>query len=687
MKPDLGNGRKAGAVGMPTLAGKLLRGASPRIDAPARPAGLPRPLGYVERRPASAPSANPAASPAREPLEQPFAFALAQGLVSPGQWRAAESRARALDVGVDDCLVAMGVGEERLARGFAQRWRLPYVAAPALDESNGPGLFAAGVGALEAGRGEARFVVAAKGLRATALQRVISRPGAIFAGAVAVTAPATLRQAAFARLGPSLAREAARTRAPELSARRADPRPAQTFAALAFAACALAALAPFGPPGALATLLLGAFFLAAVAIRLVAIAASTREGADAAPLSEAELPRYAVVAALHREENVVAELVAALDRLDYPREKLRVSLVVEEDDAMTRAALAALTLPPHMEVIVVAPGRPRTKPRALNVALAGADADLFVIYDAEDRPDPDQLRKAAARFAGAPARLACLQARLHIDNAGDNLLTRLFALDYAGLFEVINPGLCALGWPMLLGGTSNHFRVSALREVGGWDAWNVTEDADLALRLARAGYRIGDLPSGTREEAPLTLKAWLKQRARWIKGYMQTAVTHSRAPVALLREAGFAATFAFVSHGLGTIVTALGYPLFAVATVFAYWEGSLFTPAGPLVTLTSAFALAIWLFGTLALFLPPAIGALRRRDPGLLLLLPLLPLYYGLVSVAAWMAFYEYFARRFAWNKTEHGLARQRRALPESSGPAMSDAAIPPPPAPAAARY
>jgi hypothetical protein len=165
---------------------------------------------------------------------------------------------------------------------------------------------------------------------------------------------------------------------------------------------------------------------------------------------------------------------------------------------------------------------------------------------------------------------------------------------------------------------------------------------------------------------------------------MQTAVTHSRAPLKLLREAGFAATFAFASLALGTIVTALGYPVFAVATLIAYWEGSLFDPASALTTVTSAFALSIWLFGTLSLFLPPAIGALRRRDPSLLWLLPLLPLYYGLVSVAAWMAFYEYFARRFAWNKTEHGLARRRTPPAEA---VSSGEATPPPPAPVPVRY
>lgn len=420
-------------------------------------------------------------------------------------------------------------------------------------------------------------------------------------------------------------------------------------------------------------LLLGPLFLGLILLRLAA--SMERASPDLWRTQrwrpdDSRLPIYTVAVPMYREEAVLRQMLGALSQLDYPPAKLDIRLLVEADDLGMQAELARMLLPAHITVTVVPPGQPRTKPRALNLALLEARGALFTIFDAEDIPDPRQLRLAATRFSRAPEELACLQARLVIDHAEEGLLPALFALEYAGLFEVLNPGLLRAGLPIMLGGTSNHFRTAVLRALGGWDAWNVTEDADLAVRLVKAGYRIGDLPSDTREEAPVTVKAWLNQRSRWIKGYMQTAVTHSRAPLRLLREAGFAATFAFTSLALGTIVTALGYPIFAVATVLAYWEGSLFAPASALTTLTSAFALAIWLFGTLALFLPPAIGALRRRDPGLLLLLPLLPLYYGLVSIAAWMAFYDYFNRRFAWNKTEHGLARRRAPSP------AADAAI-----------
>ncbi|MFJ5370783.1 glycosyltransferase family 2 protein, partial [Bosea sp. CER48] len=319
----------------------------------------------------------------------------------------------------------------------------------------------------------------------------------------------------------------------------------------------------------------------------------------------------------------------------------------------------------------------------LNLALLEARGSLFTIFDAEDIPDPQQLRMAAARFLRAPDDLACLQARLVIDHANEGLLPALFALEYAGLFDVLNPGLLRAGLPIMLGGTSNHFRTAALHAVGGWDAWNVTEDADLGFRLVRAGYRIGDLPCDTREEAPLTIPAWLRQRSRWIKGYMQTLVTHSRAPLTTLRQAGPSACLAFLSLALGTVVAALGYPIFIAAALMAAVHGSLLAPGSALASLTSTLALTVWALGMVALFVPPAMGALRRRAPRLLLLLPLLPLYYGLVSVAAWLALHEYFNRRFAWNKTEHGLARRRAPI----APATSAATIPLPPAPEAARY
>ena len=162
--------------------------------------------------------------------------------------------------------------------------------------------------------------------------------------------------------------------------------------------------------------------------------------------------------ALYREASVVEDLVKAIDAFDYPKGKLDIKLVVEQRDVETLGRIVELRLPARYEVVVAPVGKPQTKPRALNIALSSARGDLIVVYDAEDIPAPDQLRLAASRFA-ADKDLDCLQARLAIRNHGESWLSKLFAIEYAILFDVINPGLCALNLPIPLGGSSNHFRV------------------------------------------------------------------------------------------------------------------------------------------------------------------------------------------------------------------------------------
>ena len=247
-------------------------------------------------------------------------------------------------------------------------------------------------------------------------------------------------------------------------------------------------------------------------------------------LADDELPSYTVVVALYRETSVVEELVKAIDALDYPKGKLDIKLVVEQRDVETLGRIVDLRLPARYEVVVAPLGKPQTKPRALNIALSTARGELVVVYDAEDTPAPDQLRLAASRFA-ADKDLDCLQARLAIRNHSESWLSKLFAIEYAVLFDVVNPGLCALNLPIPLGGSSNHFRLRSLVGVGAWDEWNVTEDADLGVRLARFGYRVKALDSDTWEEAPYEFGNWFRQRVRWQKGWMQTLIVHSRRPL------------------------------------------------------------------------------------------------------------------------------------------------------------
>jgi glycosyltransferase XagB len=381
------------------------------------------------------------------------------------------------------------------------------------------------------------------------------------------------------------------------------------------------------------------------------------------PIPDHKLPVYTVLVPLYREAAVLDQLLTALLALDYPPTRLDIKILVEDSDQLTRDALSNTGLPAHIDVIVAPRGVPQTKPRALNIGLMEARGELLTIYDAEDRPDPRQLRLSANLFARHKADVACLQGRLVIDNADDTLLTRMFALEYAALFDVINIGLIRAGVPVLLGGTSNHFRTGILREVGGWDAFNVTEDADLSFRLLRAGFAIRDLPSATLEEAPAAFGPWLNQRIRWMKGFLQTLITHTREPRKLVGDLGLKNAMVLLSLCGGTLLSALCYPLFLLATGITLAIYGL--PSAD--TLAEAALIGVWITmfggGVLALVLPVMLGASHRGISDLLWFTPVLPLYFLLVSAAAFLALVEYVRAPSQWNKTEHGLAKTSRLL------------------------
>jgi cellulose synthase/poly-beta-1,6-N-acetylglucosamine synthase-like glycosyltransferase len=251
------------------------------------------------------------------------------------------------------------------------------------------------------------------------------------------------------------------------------------------------------------------------------------------------LPVYSVLVPLYREQAVVGQLIASLERLNWPRSKLDIKLVCERDDFDTIGEIRARALPSNYELVLVPTGGPRTKPKALNYALQFARGEIIAVFDAEDRPHPDQLLEAWQAFQRGGDQLACVQAPLIIGNFRQNLLTRMFAFEYATLFRGLLPWLASQGLVIPLGGTSNHFRRSCLDQVGGWDAYNVTEDADLGMRLARFGYGIDVITRGTVEDAPVDYSVWHKQRTRWIKGWMQTWLVHGRNPYATWRELGW----------------------------------------------------------------------------------------------------------------------------------------------------
>jgi hypothetical protein len=233
-------------------------------------------------------------------------------------------------------------------------------------------------------------------------------------------------------------------------------------------------------------------------------------------------PVITILLPLFEEKEIAQQLVDRIAKIDYPKELLDVLLIVETNDTTTRSALSKVDLPPWMRAIVVPTGNPQTKPRAMNYALNFARGGLVTIYDAEDAPEPDQIQKVVKQFANSPAETVCLQGQLDFYNSRHNWLSRCFTVEYATWFRLMLPGIAALGLVVPLGGTTLFFKRDALEELGAWDTHNVTEDADLGVRLARAGYRTDMIQVTTFEEANSAVWPWIRQRSRWLKGYALT---------------------------------------------------------------------------------------------------------------------------------------------------------------------
>lgn len=370
----------------------------------------------------------------------------------------------------------------------------------------------------------------------------------------------------------------------------------------------------------------------------------------------ATLPTYTIMVALYREAAVAAQLVHSLERMDWPHSLLDIKLVCEADDDETIAALHGLQLKPHFEIVKVPPCQPRTKPKALTYALCAARGEFLAIYDAEDRPHPQQLREALARFREGPPEIACLQAPLVITNASRSFVSALFAVEYSALFRGLLPMLAAYRMPLPLGGTSNHFRTEVLRSVGGWDPFNVTEDADLGVRLYRHGYRAATLRRQTLEDAPTSLRVWLGQRTRWYKGWVQTWLVATRHPRQHVREMGLKGAFVFHLMIGGMLVSALLHPLILLLAATginammqdtdAVWR--LF--GNPLVLIDVFNILASY-----ALFVVLGFKTMTGHEKRLVgWRWAAVPLYWMMTSLAAWKAVNELRTNPFFWNKTPH---------------------------------
>ncbi len=448
--------------------------------------------------------------------------------------------------------------------------------------------------------------------------------------------------------------------APEFSARMRMSR-AQTLVLIS--GCALFASTAFFWPNATftaANIVFSIWFSALIILRAAALVyAPFYEQAghkNAACTMTADLPVYTILVPLYREAAVLEQLSKALKELHYPAAKLDIKLLLEEDDEVTIDAAKALNLPDNFEIIIAPQSLPKTKPKALNLGLQFARGDYVVVYDAEDIPHPGQLLEALAAFKAGPENLACIQARLNFYNPHDNWLTRQFTAEYSVLFDLILPFLKRLDIPIPLGGTSNHFKTGILRKLGAWDPHNVTEDADLGIRLSRLGFTSDVITSTTQEEAVGEMRAWIKQRSRWLKGWMQTYLVHMRKPAQLYKDLGARGFFGFQVIFGGILVAALLHPVFIVWTSYALFQQITYstgTSSGGVTLQVANFF--IFFAGYFFSMLAGAYALEKRGHHSLIATVFFMPIYWLLVSAGAYLGLWQLIFKPFYWEKTTHG--------------------------------
>ena len=441
-------------------------------------------------------------------------------------------------------------------------------------------------------------------------------------------------------------------------------------------------------------LLLTGLLLTSVAFRLFIVFLSlwknpqvTVTGEEVDATAASELPTYTVLVPLYKEANVAKGIVASLGRLTYPRDRLDIKLLLEADDDITIAAVERLSLSDEFDVVFVPPGLPRTKPRACNHGLLRARGELAVIFDAEDRPEADQLLKVVHAFRSVDDSVACIQAKLNYYNPRENFLTKCFALEYTAWFDLVLPGIQYLNGPIPLGGTSNHFRTDVLRKFDGWDPYNVTEDCDLGVRLATGGYRTLLIDSTTWEEANTQVGNWIRQRSRWVKGYMQTCLVHTKRAFNLVRTMGIRRALLFhlciTSVPLQQLVNLVCWPvtlLFGALLLMDWWGGRdpwlvlagsrdeyriawkmLYlevgeTPAWAAFSVVGFIGSVCMLLANCLFVLVNLLASRRRNLKDLWLPALLSPFYWTLGSLAAWKGAIQLIFRPHYWEKTVHGL-------------------------------
>ena len=590
---------------------------------------------------------------------------LTQGAISSDQMRAALVSQRHRDLPIGEILVTQGaITEERLLQALSEQFSTQVL--PPGDHPLDPGLAAllpAGLAirlnAVPLRRaGSALVVMTNRPDRAAAIRDALgAHDGPIL---LALAGRARMQAALTQAYGTDLARIAeARTPGP-YSCRDWDaPRAVRRWLAVILGVLAAMLLAPAAVVAALFAL---GVLVAAVnaTLKWLALHNVSRPATGDPPPQTllpvqplAQLPVVTILLPLFNEPDIAGHLVRRVERLDYPRELLDVLLLIEEEDETTRDALARADLPFWMRAIIVPPGQPRTKPRAMNYGLNFARGSIVGVYDAEDAPEPDQILKVAQRFLDVPPDVVCLQGQLDYYNPHHNWLSRCFTLEYATWFRLLLPGIARLGLFVPLGGTTLFFRRSVLEEMGAWDAHNVTEDADLGLRLSRRGYRTEIIETTTYEEANAAVLPWVKQRSRWLKGYAMTWATHMRDPVQLWRDLGARRFIGLQAQLLGTV---LGFSLAPILWTLVVKLFGLSHPLDRYLPTQGYLGLAFFFLACQMLTMYAAWrAAALPRHTSLRKWIPILDVYFLLASIATLMGLVELLIKPFHWRKTAHG--------------------------------
>lgn len=598
---------------------------------------------------------------------------LTSGLITEQQVRIARAAESRTGAPFDEILVSLGLISDRVLRSvLAREWGLPVLDLAVTDRDeeyirqwSGQKLLSQNW--MPVRRNSDGSVVVATSRPVTPARRDVIAAEVGAAVEFGAVSQWDLRQFALSVYRLQIADEAANglyRRSPLLSAKTVFSRgQIAGFVLLALGVGAALLLWPIRTAGVLIAVL-SLIFLASTGFRYLVAVRGARfdlveriSDAAVAELRERELPRYTVLVPLHQDAHVVDRLISRLTRLDYPPEKLEVLFLVEEEDHETHEAIRAARPPANFRLISIPPGEPQTKPRALNVGLFFATGEHLVIFDAQDSPDRDQLKKAVIAFRRGDARLICVQASQTKFNAAENGLTRMATLESAAWFDYVLAGLDALDLPIPLGGTSNHFRTAALIDVGGWDPHNMTEDADLGIRAKALGYHVGLVNSATEDEAVTSASVFVRQRSRWLKGYMQTALLHARQPRQLIGKIGLRrfASFALLVGGT---------PL-SLLTVIPLWIAAAAIFLTPTVELATLFPVGLlwasfisFVAGNCALVYLAMMGPYKRGQFDLIVSSVWYPLYLMLLSIAAYRALAQLLTRPHYWERTQSGLSR-----------------------------